>query len=87
VDVQVDERRGHGKAIVLPPLDGSRSRRIARRLTERGGRSPLAGPAVPDDNEDMRQVPTSLKLVAVFSLVAEATAAALVFWHTGPRAR
>jgi hypothetical protein len=35
----------------------------------------------------MRQVPTSLKLVAVFSLVAEAAAAALVFWHTGPRAR
>jgi hypothetical protein len=35
----------------------------------------------------MRQVPISLKLVAVLSLVAEATAAALVFWHTGPRAR
>jgi hypothetical protein len=35
----------------------------------------------------MRRVPTSLKLVAVLSLVAEATAAALVFWHTGPRAR
>jgi hypothetical protein len=35
----------------------------------------------------MRQLPTSLKLVALLSLVAEATAAALVFWHTGPRAR
>jgi hypothetical protein len=35
----------------------------------------------------MRQIPISLKLVAVLSLLAEATAAALVFWHTGPRAR
>jgi hypothetical protein len=35
----------------------------------------------------MRQIPISLKLVAVVSLVAEATAAALVFWHTGPRGR
>jgi hypothetical protein len=35
----------------------------------------------------MRQVPISLKLVAVLSLLAEATAAALVFWHSGPRAR
>jgi hypothetical protein len=35
----------------------------------------------------MRQVPTSLKLLAVVSLLAEATAAALVFWHTGPRTR
>jgi len=25
--------------------------------------------------------------VAVLSVLAEATAAALVFWHTGPRAR
>jgi hypothetical protein len=39
------------------------------------------------DNEHMRQVPISLKLVAVLSLLAEATAAALVFWHSGPRAR
>jgi hypothetical protein len=35
----------------------------------------------------MRHVPISLKLVAVVSLIAEATAAALVFWHTGPRSR
>ena len=35
----------------------------------------------------MRHAPTSLKLVALLSLLAEATAAALVFWHTGPRAR
>jgi hypothetical protein len=35
----------------------------------------------------MRPLPISLKLVAVLSLLAEATAAALVFWHTGPRAR
>jgi hypothetical protein len=35
----------------------------------------------------MRQIPISLKLVAVLSLIAEATAAALVFWHSGPRAR
>jgi hypothetical protein len=35
----------------------------------------------------MRPFPISLKLVAVLSLLAEATAAALVFWHTGPRAR
>jgi hypothetical protein len=35
----------------------------------------------------MRQIPISLKVVAVLSLAAEATAAALVFWHTGPRAR
>jgi hypothetical protein len=35
----------------------------------------------------MRQVPTSLKLLAFVSLVAEATAAALVFWHTGPKTR
>ena len=39
------------------------------------------------DNEGMRHVPTSLKLLAALSLLAEATAAALVFWHTGPRAR
>jgi hypothetical protein len=44
--------------------------------------------AAPDaDKEGMRQIPISLKLVAVLSLLAEATAAALVFWHTGPRAR
>ena len=36
---------------------------------------------------NMRPFPISLKLVAVLSLLAEATAAALVFWHTGPRAR
>jgi hypothetical protein len=35
----------------------------------------------------MRHAPTSLKLVALLSLLAEATAAALVFWHSGPRAR
>jgi hypothetical protein len=35
----------------------------------------------------MRQIPISLKLIAVLSLLAEATAAALVFWHTGPRVR
>jgi hypothetical protein len=35
----------------------------------------------------MRQIPNSLKLLAVVSLLAEATAAALVFWHTGPRTR
>ena len=39
------------------------------------------------DNGCMRHIPISLKLVAVLSLLAEATAAALVFWHTGPRAR
>ena len=35
----------------------------------------------------MRHVPSWLKLVAVVSLLAEAGAAAAVFWHTGPRAR
>jgi hypothetical protein len=35
----------------------------------------------------MRQVPTSLKVLALVSLIAEATAAALVLWHTGPRTR
>jgi hypothetical protein len=35
----------------------------------------------------MRPFPISLKLVAALSLLAEAAAAALVFWHTGPRAR
>jgi hypothetical protein len=34
----------------------------------------------------MRQIPISLKVVALVSLAAEAAAAALVFWHTGPRA-
>jgi hypothetical protein len=36
VDVQMDERGGHGKAIVLPPLDGSRLCGTARSLPERG---------------------------------------------------
>jgi len=35
----------------------------------------------------MRRIPISLKVIAAISLLAEATAAALVFWHTGPRAR
>jgi len=35
----------------------------------------------------MRQIPISLKLIAALSLLAEATAAAIVFWHSGPRAR
>jgi len=35
----------------------------------------------------MRQIPTSLKLLALVSVLAEATAAALVFWHAGPRTR
>jgi hypothetical protein len=35
----------------------------------------------------MRRFPNSLRAVAVLSLLAEATAAALVFWHTGPRTR
>lgn len=35
----------------------------------------------------MRHVPTSLKLLAALSLLAEATAAVLVFWHGGPRTR
>jgi hypothetical protein len=35
----------------------------------------------------MRHVPSWLKLVAVVSLLAEALAAAAVFWHTGPRTR
>jgi hypothetical protein len=35
----------------------------------------------------MRQIPTSLKVLAVLSVLAEATAAALVFWHSGPRPR
>jgi len=48
---------------------------------------PLDGKPVPADSADMRHIPISLKLVAVVSLIAEATAAALVFWHTGPRAR
>jgi len=39
------------------------------------------------DNTTMRQIPTSLKVLAFLSLAAEATAAALVFWHTGPRTR
>ncbi len=39
------------------------------------------------DNTTMRQIPTSLKLLALVSVLAEATAAALVFWHTGPRTR
>ncbi len=53
-----------------------------------GGRKPaLDKQAVRADNACMRHVPTSLKLLAAFSLLAEATAAALVFWHTGPRAR
>ena len=39
------------------------------------------------DNAHMRPFPISLKLVALLSLLAEATAAVLVFWHTGPRAR
>jgi hypothetical protein len=43
--------------------------------------------AVCADNRSMRHVPISLKLVAVVSLVAEAAAAALVLWHTGPRTR
>ncbi len=51
------------------------------------GLSTLDGRPVPADSADMRQIPVSLKLVAVLSLLAEAAAAALVFWHTGPRAR
>ena len=51
------------------------------------GRSISLADSVPADNEGMRQIPISLKLLAVLSLLAEATAAALVFWHTGPRAR
>jgi hypothetical protein len=35
----------------------------------------------------MRHIPTWLKLLAAVSLVAEAVAAAAVFWHTGPRNR
>jgi hypothetical protein len=35
----------------------------------------------------MRRIPNSLRVVAVLSILAEATAAALVFWHTGPRMR
>jgi hypothetical protein len=35
----------------------------------------------------MRQIPTSLKVLAVLSVLAEATAAALVFWHSGPKTR
>jgi len=45
------------------------------------------GKLVTHANEGMRQMPISLKLVAALSVLAEATAAALVFWHTGPRAR
>lgn len=53
-----------------------------------GGRKPtLDKRAARADNGCMRHVPTSLKLLAAFSLLAEATAAALVFWHTGPRTR
>jgi hypothetical protein len=51
------------------------------------GLSTLDGGRVPADSAAMRHIPISLKLVAVLSLLAEATAAALVFWHTGPRAR
>jgi hypothetical protein len=35
----------------------------------------------------MRHLPTWLKVVAACSVLAEATAAALVFWHTGPKTR
>src|SRR5262245_30706733 len=49
--------------------------------------SPLWTTPIPADNGRMRRIPISLKVVAVLSLCAEATAAALVFWHTGPRAR
>jgi hypothetical protein len=33
----------------------------------------------------MRHVPHWLRLVAMVSLLAEAIAAAAVFWHSGPR--
>ena len=94
VDVQVDERRGHGRAIVLS-ADPTSPMSVA-------SLAPYAQPSVLDlprgdpgldnadrstDNEGMRQMPISLKLVAALSVLAEATAAALVFWHTGPRAR
>jgi hypothetical protein len=35
----------------------------------------------------MRTVPRWLKIVALASIVAEASAAAAVFWHSGPRTR
>lgn len=37
------------------------------------------------DTGGMRHVPSWLKVVALISLVAEAAAAAAVFWHAGPR--
>jgi hypothetical protein len=39
------------------------------------------------DSRDMRHVPPWLKVVAFVSLLAEAAAAAAVFWHAGPRKR
>lgn len=41
----------------------------------------------PADMGGMRHVPSWLKVIAIVSLVAEAGAAAAVFWHTGPRTR
>ena len=70
VDVQVDERRGHGKAIVVGgPLDRSAFRRSSLdadfrgRTRSRAGAGPSAGrsrtrqPARRTDNEGMRQMP------------------------------
>ena len=64
--------------------EGSASLRIAQLGHVR---KVLDKPAERADNWRMRHAPTSLKLIALLSLLAEATAAALVFWHTGPRAR
>ena len=61
--------------------------RVASKLDLPRGESRTRHPDHSTDNEGMRQMPISLKLVAALSVLAEATAAALVFWHTGPRAR
>ena len=84
VDVEVDELGGHGRAMLIGRPEVPRTSRDARCGLVR---KVLDKRADRVDNEIMRQLPTSLKLLAVVSLIAEATAAALVFWHTGPRTR
>lgn len=53
----------------------------------RGGPAPLNPGLRAADMRGMRHVPTWLKLVALASLIAEAFAAAALFWHAGPRHR
>ena len=82
--MEVDELGGHGRAMLIgrpevPLASPDVPRGLVRKVLDKR--------AARVDNEIMRQLPTSLKLLAVVSLIAEATAAALVFWHTGPRTR